>query len=68
MNSNDLVQPINNVANQVSNLNSTMVYTSNETAKSIDKLNSSLAMTNILLVVLVLFVIIRSIVKWRRKS
>lgn len=68
MNSEDLVQPINNVGSQVSNLNSTMLYTSNETAKSINNLNSTLAITNVLLFVLVLFVIIRSIVNWRRKS
>lgn len=68
LNSEDLVQPVNNVGSQVSNLNSTVVYTSNEITESINSLNTTLAITNVLLFILVLVVIIRSVVNWRRKS
>lgn len=67
MNSDDLVQPINNVGSQVSNLNSTIVHINNETTKSLNNLNSTLFFTNVLLLVLVLSVIIQTIVHWRRK-
>ncbi|MBP2113469.1 hypothetical protein J2Z70_003629 [Paenibacillus silagei] len=67
MNSDNLVQPINNVGSQVSNLNSTIVHTNNETTSGLNNLNSTLVITNVLLSALVLFVIIHTIVYFRRK-
>lgn len=68
MNSNDLTQPVNNVGSQVSNVNSTIGYTGNEISKSIDNLNATLVISNILLSALVLFLIINTFINRKKNS
>ncbi|WP_156934159.1 hypothetical protein [Paenibacillus zanthoxyli] len=68
MDNSEISQSLNNIANQVSNLGSNTSVGLGDISQKIDHLNTGIALTNTLLVLLIVSIILNSLINWRNKK
>lgn len=65
MDTTELSDKLNNIANQISSIPSAIGVTSSGTSQHLDRLNNNIGVTNLLLIILVILLAINTYIKWK---